>query len=52
MKKVVNRGNDEVSMARPKRRRFTAGYKLKILAEADTCKGIGQVAALLRQEGL
>ena len=52
MKKVVNLGIGEVNVARPKRRRFTADYKLKILAEADACKGTGQVAALLRREGL
>ncbi len=35
-----------------KRRRFTAEYKLRIVREADTCKGDGDVAALLRREGL
>ena len=36
-----------------KRRRFTAGeYKLRIVREADACKGDGDVAALLRREGL
>ena len=35
-----------------KRRRFTAEYKLRILREADACKGDGDVAALLRREGL
>jgi transposase-like protein len=37
---------------RPKRRRFTASYKLRILEEADTCAESGQVGALLRREGL
>lgn len=37
---------------RPKRRRFTAEYKLRIMREADACKGDGDVAALLRREGL
>ncbi len=37
---------------RAKRRRFTAEYKLRILREADTCKGDGDVGALLRREGL
>ena len=35
-----------------KRRRFTAEYKLRILREADACKGDGDVTALLRREGL
>jgi transposase-like protein len=52
MKKVVNLGNSEVNVARPKRRRFTADYKIRILAEAEACKGTGQVAAMLRREGL
>jgi transposase-like protein len=37
---------------RAKRRRFTAEYKLRILREADACKGDGGVGALLRREGL
>lgn len=34
------------------RRKFTAKYKLKILAEAGSCSLPGQVGALLRREGL
>jgi len=34
------------------RRKFTAKYKLRILAEADTCTRSGQLGALLRREGL
>src|SRR6266508_1433894 len=37
---------------RPKRRRFTAEYKLVILKEADTATEPGQIGALLRREGL
>ena len=37
---------------RAKRRRFTAEYKLRILREADACKGDGDLGALLRREGL
>jgi transposase-like protein len=37
---------------RPKRRRFTAEYKLRILREADACKHDGDIGALLRREGL
>jgi transposase len=35
-----------------KRRTFTVGYKLSILAEADRCTEPGEVGALLRREGL
>jgi transposase-like protein len=34
------------------RRQFSAAYKLRILQEADSCKGSGEVTALLRREGL
>jgi transposase len=35
-----------------KRRRFSAEYKLGVLAEADSCKQPGEIGALLRREGL
>ena len=35
-----------------KRRRFSAGYKLRLLREADACSRPGEVGALLRREGL
>ena len=38
--------------AKAKRRRFTTEYRLKILREADRCKGPGEIGALLRREGL
>lgn len=41
----------EVTEAKP-RRRFTAHYKLRILAEAEACKESGEIGALLRREGL
>jgi transposase len=37
---------------RPKRRRFTAAYKLEILAEYDKLTDPGERGALLRREGL
>ncbi len=37
---------------RPKRRRFTAEYKLAVLKEADRATEPGQIGALLRREGL
>lgn len=36
----------------PSRRRFTASYKERILREGEACRGTGQIAALLRREGL
>ena len=36
----------------PKRRRFTAEYKLRVLREADGCSRPSEVGALLRREGL
>ncbi len=39
-------------VAKPDRRRFTAEYKRKILQEVDACRQPGEVAALLRREGL
>lgn len=38
--------------AKAKRRRFTAEYKRKVLQEADGCSKSGEMAALLRREGL
>ena len=37
---------------RPKRRSFTADYKLQVLKKADACSELGEVGALLRREGL
>jgi transposase-like protein len=37
---------------KPTRRRFTAEYKLRILAEADACSEPGMLGELLRREGL
>jgi transposase len=36
----------------PKRRRFTGEYKERIVREAESCLGHGQIGALLRREGL
>jgi transposase len=41
----------EVS-AMSQRRRFTAAYKRRVLAEAEACTEPGQVGGLLRREGL
>jgi transposase len=37
---------------RPRRRRFSAEYKLTILREADGCGKPGEIGVLLRREGL
>ncbi len=34
------------------RRRYPAEYKLRILQEADACRELGEIGALLRREGL
>lgn len=43
---------DPEVIASPSRRRFSAAYKQQILREADACRGTGQIATLLRREGL
>jgi len=43
---------DPEVVAQAKRRRFTAEYKQRILAESDQAKGSGGIGALLRREGL
>lgn len=35
-----------------KRRTFTVEYKRRVVKQADACKGAGEIAALLRREGL
>jgi len=37
---------------KPRRRTFSAEYKLRIVAEYDACAGDGDKGALLRREGL
>ena len=43
---------DAEVVAKPKRRQFTAEYRLRILEEADRCTQPGEVGRLLRREGL
>jgi len=38
--------------AKPKRRQFTAAYRLRILEEAGRCTTSGEIGQLLRREGL
>jgi transposase len=43
---------DPEVVEKPKRRRFSAEYRLRIVREADVCKEPGEIGALLRREGL
>jgi transposase len=43
---------DPEFVRRPRRRRFSAEYKLRILKEAEACTQPGGIGALLRREGL
>lgn len=43
---------DPQVVPKAERRRFSAEYKQRILAEADACTARGQIGALLRREGL
>lgn len=38
--------------AKPKRRRFSSSYKLRIVREAEACRSREELGALLRREGL
>ena len=43
---------DPEVVAKPKRRQFSAEYRLRILEEAERCTQRGEVGRLLRREGL
>jgi transposase len=45
-------GQETEVSAKARRRRFTAEYKRKVLAEVDACTKPGEIGALLRREGL
>ena len=47
----VSPPDPEVPEKKP-RRKFTAKYKLRILAEAEACTNPGEIGVLLRREGL
>ena len=51
MTKPLNPPPTEVE-ARPKRRSYTAEYKMALVEEAQACTQPGQIGALLRREGL
>ena len=43
--------NTEV-VVKVKRKRFSAAEKLRILREVETCRGSGEIGALMRREGI
>jgi len=45
-------GDDPTLPSKPRRRSFSAEYKLSILDAYDACEGDGDKGALLRREGL
>jgi len=45
-------GQETEVSAKARRRRFTAEYKRKVLAEVEACTKPGEIGALLRREGL
>ncbi len=49
---AVPPASDPEVLEKPKRRRFTAEYKQRILDEAAQCTEPGEIGALLRREGL
>lgn len=49
---IEKRVPDPEVLAGPKRRTFTAEYKLAVLRELDACTESGQAGEILRREGL
>ena len=50
---VVGKTTHHVGMTdKAQRRRFSAAYKVKVLADAKACRQPGELGALLRREGL
>ncbi len=49
---ALSRVPDPELIERPRRRRFSAAYKLAVLREVDGLTAPGQIGALLRREGL
>jgi transposase-like protein len=54
MEATLSRPHERVATPpeKPKRRRFSAEHKLRILEEADRCTKPGELGLLLRREGL
>jgi len=49
---ITPAGSDPEVLEKPRRRQFSAKYKLQIVEQADACTRQGEIGALLRQEGL
>lgn len=49
---TVRPGETSEVLERPRRRHFSAEYKLRIVEAANACAGKGEVGTLLRREGL
>lgn len=49
---ITSLGKETEVTEKTKRRAFTVEYKRRIVQEAETCKGPGEIGALLRREGL
>jgi transposase-like protein len=52
MSGVLKLGSGEVDLSHPLRRKYSAEFKLRILAEASGCSEPGAVMAMLRREGI
>ncbi len=50
--RVMETESDPQVVPKAERRKFSAEYKERILAEVDACTERGQIGALLRREGL
>jgi len=49
---LTEKKSSQEVLEKPVRRKFSAKYKLKTVKEADRCKTLGEIGALLRREGL
>ncbi len=45
-------GKSDVETLPPTQRRYTVAYKLRLIDLADACTGTGELASLLRREGV
>jgi transposase-like protein len=49
---IASLGEETEVAEKARRRQFTVEFKRRIVKEADACKALGEVGALLRREGL
>lgn len=52
LRDVCGAARDVEVLAKPRRRQFTAAYKLEILQKAERCRDAKSIGSLLRSEGL